>query len=50
MNAMVGIQGEVVHPAAVARGPLMTINSVVLSTCIEIAADIVPDDKFSNGL
>ena len=49
-NAFVGIQGKVICPAAVVRGPLMTINSVVLSTCVEDTEDIMSDDNFGNVL
>ncbi len=49
-NTFVGIQGKIVQPAATVRGPLMTINSVVLSTCVEDTADIISEDNFGKVL
>ena len=45
-NEFVGIQGKVIQPDATTRGPLMAINSMVLSTCVEEAADIISEDNF----
>ena len=42
----VGIQCEIIPPSATARGPLITINSMVSSTCGEDAADIMSEDNF----
>ena len=45
-NATLDYKGEIVHPNPTARGPLIVVNSVCMSTC-EDAADILSDDNFA---
>ena len=48
-NAMVDHRGKVVCSDSAARGPLMVINQVTASTCID-ASDLTADDNFANVL
>ena len=42
-------QGDIVRPGIIYRGPLMVINSVTVSTCLD-AADVLSYEKFGNVL
>ena len=48
-NAMMDFQGDILHPRIIDRGHLMVINSVTVSTCIDVA-DVLSDENFGNVL
>ena len=48
-NNMTDWRGDIIRPDPSARGPLMVINSVCMSTC-ENAADVCHDENFGNVL
>jgi hypothetical protein len=48
-NAMLSYKGGVICPGAVERTPLMTINSVTISTCAD-SVDVLSSDNLTTAL
>ena len=48
-SAMMDFQGDIVSPEIIDRGHLMVINSVTVSTCLDVA-DVLSDENFGNLL